>query len=399
LQVLEVLPDRLNVHFIDYGNKETTRLAAVERADVEFFSIPPLAEQYVVAGLFPSNGVSWTQMEYELLQKNLLNAEFDAEVLCDGVTGFPALIRLLNVDFVSPASPRLLSRWPSFRVAQQFAVGKRYTVFVTHYQSFLNFWVQDVCEQQTLDRFHAALAASVDHGRARSLEPTQCSPGTVCVARYKQSDQFFRAVVRDVDWQGSYGVTFIDYGDSDTVGSQDLWPIDDRFLSLPLQALRCCATGQSVRQGSDKLRKAFASGCTIYVHINAMLPVHHLVQIDFDDPTAVGQPVVQLPSRVGTAVSPVASSPDLSIPKYVERRLAEGVWHSVCISSVEPDGSFYCQLLADALSLSQLMVKLSAARLLPIAGALVDGMACVVHNPLDKHIYRAHVRTASSVVL
>jgi len=272
LQVLEVLPDRLSVHFIDYGNKQTTRLAAVERADVEFFSIPPLAEQYVVAGLFPSNGVSWTQMEYELLQKNLLNAEFDAEVLCDGVTGFPALIRLLNVDFVSPASPRLISRWPSFRVAQQFAVGKRYTVFVTHYQSFLNFWVQDVCEQQTLDRFHAALAASVDHGRARSLEPTQCSPGTVCVARYKQSDQFFRAVVRDVDWQGSYGVTFIDYGDSDTVGSQDLWPIDDRFLSLPVQALRCCATGQSVRQGSDKLRKAFASGCTIYVHISAMLP-------------------------------------------------------------------------------------------------------------------------------
>lgn len=253
--MLEVLPDRLNVHFIDYGNKETTRLAAVERADVEFFSIPPLAEQYVVAGLFPSNGVSWTQMEYELLQKNLLNAEFDAEVLCDGVTGFPALIRLLNVDFVSPASPRLISRWPSFRVAQQFAVGKRYTVFVTHYQSFLNFWVQDVCEQQTLDRFHAALAASVDHGRARSLEPTQCSPGTVCVARYKQSDQFFRAVVRDVDWQGSYGVTFIDYGDSDTVGSQDLWPIDDRFLSLPLQALRCCATGQSVRQAAQGFRQ------------------------------------------------------------------------------------------------------------------------------------------------
>ena len=391
--MLEVFSDRVNVHFIDYGNKDTVKLTTAERADQDFFTIPPLAEKFVIAGLFPANGVSWTPLEYEILEKKLLNAEFEGEVLCDGVTGFPPLIRLLNVDFVSQASAPLISRWPSLRAVRQFAVDKRYTVFVTHYESVLNFWVQDLCEQDSLDRFHAALARFVDNGRAHCLESQQCWPGTVCVARYKGSDQFFRAVVREMDWQGLCGVTFIDYGDSATVNIKELWPIDEQFLSLPVQALRCCATGQSVRLGCDKLQKAFASGCTIYIHITAELSVHHLVDIEFDRPSAVGQPVVQLPSQVGPVGLPVMSLPALSIPKYVESSLAEGVWHSVCISSVEPDGTFYCQLLDDAVSLNQLMLKLSSVQLLPVTGALVDGMACVVHNPTDGHIYRAHVCT------
>jgi len=325
----------------------------------------------------------------------LLNAESEGEVLCEGVTGFPPLIRLLNVDFVSQVSPPL-SSWPSLRAAQQFSVDKRYTVFVTHYESVLNFWVQDMYEQQTLDRFHAEIARAVDYGRARCLEPKQCWPGTVCVARYKGSDQFFRAVVRDVDWQGLYGVTFVDYGDSDSLNIKDLWPIDEQFLTLPLQALRCCASGQSVRLGCDKLRKAFADGCTIYIHISAVLSVHHLVDIDLDNPLAIGQPIVQLPSsqRAGNISFP-AISQALSIPKYVERSLAEGVWHSVCISSIEPDGSFYFQRLAEAVSLNQLMLELSSTRLWPISGAVINGMACVVRSPADGQVYRAHVRIVS----
>jgi len=396
-QVLEVLTDHLNVHFIDYGNKENVKLRMVERADPDFFSIPPLAERFIVAGLSPANGISWTSLEYELLEKNLLNSEFEVEVLCDGVTGFPPLIRLINADFVSPVSPQLISRWPSLQCAQQFAVNKRYTVFVTHYESVLNFWVQNTHEQQTLDHFHESLASSVDHGRSRCLEANQCWPGTVCVARYKGSDQFFRAVVHDMDWQGLCGVTFIDYGDSDSVSIKDLWPIQERFLSLPVQALRCCASVQSVRFGSDKLRKAFASGCSIYVQISAVLSVHHLVDIDFDDPSAVGQPIVQLPNPVGSVGLPPVSLSASSVPKYVEPNLAEGAWHSVCISSVEPDGSFYCQLLSDAVSLNSLMLELSSMRLLPVKGALVDGMACVVRNPADGHIYRAHVRIVSGL--
>jgi len=394
---MEIFSDRLHVHFIDYGNKDSVSLAVTERADPDFFSIPPLAEKFVVAGLFPANGVSWTPVEYELLEKKLLNAEFEGEILCGGVTGFPPLIRLLNVDFVGQVSQPLMSRWPSLKAAQQFSVGKRYTVFMTHYESVLNFWVQNLCEQQTLDSFHAAMAKAIDHGRSRCLEPKQCWPGTVCVARYKGSDQFFRAVVHDVDWQGSCGVTFIDYGDSASVNIKDLWPIDEQFLTLPVQALRCCATGQSVCLGSDKLHNAFTNGCTIYIHVSAVLPVHHLVDIDFDDPSAVGQPIVQLPTgqRVGSVSLQAVSFQAPPIPKYVERSLADGVWHSVCISSVEPDGSFYCQLLADAVSLNQLMLELSSIRLWPVSGAVVDGMACVVRNPADRHVYRAHVRIVS----
>lgn len=390
--MLEVHSNTLNVHFIDYGNKDTAQVKTAKRADSEFLSLPPLAERFVVAGLCPANGVSWTPAEYDLLQKKLLNAEFEVEVIGDGVTGFPPLINLLNVDFVSPmVMSSLMSRWPSVPAAQQFAVGKSYTVFVTHYESVLNFWVQDSCEQDTLDRYHEALASSLEAGRSRCLEPKNCWPGTLCVARYKGSDQFYRAVVREFDSQGSYGVTFIDYGDSATVNINDLWPIEERFLTLPVQALRCCVTEQSACLGSDKLRSAYAVGCPVYIRIIAVSSVHHLVDINFESRSAVGQPVVQLPSPVGSAGLPAVALSALSIPRYVESSLAEGVWHSVCISSVEADGSFYCQRLDDAISLNALMLDLAKMHLLPVNGVVVDGMACVVRSPADGCVYRAHV--------
>lgn len=392
MQVLEVQTDKLNVHFIDYGNKETIPVKMAERADPEFFSLPPLAERFVVAGLFPGNGISWTPAEYDVLQKQLLNAQFQVEVIGNSVTGFPHLVKLLNVDFAFQAVvPSLVSRWPSVQPAQQFAVGKSYTVFLTHFESPLNFWVQDSCQQKSLDQFHAALASSVEAGKSRCLEPKRCLAGTLCVARYKGSDQFYRAVLNETDWSGSCGVTFIDYGDSATVNTNDLFPIDERFLQLPVQAARCCVTGQSARVGFDKLRSAFAVGCPICININALSSVHCLVEIDFDSRSAVGQPVVSLPSPVLSAGSPNVSLPASAVPKYVESSLVEGVWHSVCVSSVEPDGSFYCQLLADAISLNTLMLELSSMRLLPVNGAVVDGMACVVRNPADGRIYRAHV--------
>jgi len=389
--------DKLQVHFIDYGNKETIQVKTAERAEAEFFSIPPLAERFVIAGLFPSNGVLWSPTEHDLLEKKLLNVQFEAEVVGDSVTGFPPLVHLLNVDFVAPAVvPSLISHWPSLPASQQFAVGKRYMVFITHYESVLNFWVQDSCEQATLDRFHTAIASSVEFGKSRCLEPKNCLPGTLCIARYKGSDQFYRAVVQEVGWQGSYVVTFIDYGDSATVNICDLWPIDAQFLKLPIHAMRCCSTGQFAHSGFDKLRSSIDVGCPIYIRISGVSSAHHLVEIDCNK-SSVGQPVVLLPSPVGNAGLPASPLSAISVPRYVESSLAEGVWHSVCVSSVEPDGSFYCQLLADAVSLNALMLELSSMRLLPINGAVVDGMASVIRNPADGQIYRAHVCIVSGL--
>jgi len=391
--------DNLKVFFIDYGNKDTIKVQKAERADSDFFSIAPLAEMFAVTGLYPANGVSWTQAELDVLQRTLLNAEFEAEIVAGGVTGFPPLIRLLNVDYASAAAvPSVMSRWPSLPAAPQFDVGKSYTVFVTHFESVLNFWVQALCEQETLDRFHLALADSVDQGKSRCLEAKNCLPGTLCVARYKGSDQFYRAVVREIDWQGEYDVTFIDYGDSAMMSINELWPLDLKFMSLPVQVLRCCATVQSAYQGGSKLRKAFIGGCTIYIHITAASSIHHLAEIDFDDRSAVGQPVVRLPSLVGTAGLLSAVMSTFPVPKYAHSNLAEGLAHSICISSIEPDGSFYCQLLSDAKRLNQLMLELSSVNLLPVNGAVVDGMACVVRSPTDGCIYRAHVCMAVCAV-
>ena len=80
----------------------------------------------------------------------------------------------------------------------------------------------------------------------------------------------------------------------------------------------------------------------------------------------------------------------VKMAKYLESSLAPDVWHSVSLSIVEPDGSFYCHRQDDVVRLDGLMLELASMQLVPVSGAVVDGMACVVRST-DNRIYRAHV--------
>jgi hypothetical protein len=142
-QVLEILTGRLYVQFIDYGNKETVSLNKVLIANSDLFTLPPLAELFIIAGLTPRNGVSWTTSEQEIIHCNLVNAEFEAEVVACGTVGFPCAIRLTNASFLPPLLPFSTVCWPLIKSSTELDAGKVYTVYVTHCESMLDFWVQD----------------------------------------------------------------------------------------------------------------------------------------------------------------------------------------------------------------------------------------------------------------
>lgn len=375
-QVRQILTGRLQVHFIDYGNNEVVNVNKVIIASPELFTIPPLAELFLVAGLTPRNGVSWTNSEQQVIHENLLNAEFNAVCVANGAVGFPSAIQLLDASFLPQLLPVSTVCSPVIELTDGFEIGRVYTVYFTHCESMLDFYIQDSCIQETLDRFHEAIFKSVQGGKAARLSESACRPGTVCVARYRGSDQFYRAVLKEVSWHSACHVTYVDYGDSASVELTDLWPLAAEFCQLPLQAVHCSVTGSSCTINPSEFRRLYATGQTVPVCIRGKTKLQYLIEI-----------------ATGSKVSP-GSIQAAQMPKYVSSQLNCTGWHDVCISHVEDDGSFYVQLLANAQHLNEMMMALSRRSYTPvqaIRSSIVNGMATVVRDPTDNCLYRSEV--------
>jgi Tudor domain len=331
------------------------------------------------------------------MNHHLVNAEFQAEVVATGTVGFPCAVRLVNANFLPSLLPFSTVCWPLIKPSTELDAGKVYTVYVTHCESMLDFWVQDSSVQETLDRFHAKIHAAVQAGAAPCLEDAGRRPGAVCIARYRGSDQFYRAVLKEVNWHGACVVVYIDYGDSAIVESSDLWPLPEEFTNLSLQAIRCSVTAGSVTLGASDFRRVFASGLPITVRIRSKTPLRYLVEIMTDvkslsKSSAAGSvqvlPVPKVTKAIAPSMIPVALT---TLPHYQSLTLADAVWHDVCISCVDGDGSFYCQLLSNAHHLNDMMTALNQKPLQAVTGALVSGMAGVVRDPADGCVYRAQV--------
>ena len=64
------------------------------------------------------------------------------------------------------------------------------------------------------------------------------SSGQLCVARYSEDEQWYRATVESVS-VNNLAVHFIDYGNSETVSPSGVKAIQPRYLALPRAALKC----------------------------------------------------------------------------------------------------------------------------------------------------------------
>lgn len=69
--------------------------------------------------------------------------------------------------------------------------------------------------------------------------------GQICVAKYSEDEQWYRAIVKEVDHElNNVRVFFIDYGNEDVVLiDKGLLVINDQFKQYPCMALKCCLDG------------------------------------------------------------------------------------------------------------------------------------------------------------
>lgn len=63
--------------------------------------------------------------------------------------------------------------------------------------------------------------------------------GTLCAARFKLDDNWYRAMVLRGVGKNQYEVEFIDFGNSDTVSGEDLKRLPQELIAIERTAKQC----------------------------------------------------------------------------------------------------------------------------------------------------------------
>jgi staphylococcal nuclease domain-containing protein 1 len=111
-------------------------------------------------------------------------------------------------------------------------------VRITDYIDFNNFYV-NLVPNKTLSKIEDVLS-QYDSGKLKGtkIEPP-VKKGLLCVAKYKNDDRYYRAVIQKVIKEDKFEVEFIDYGTVDTVYLDDLIKLDSSISVYEAQAVLC----------------------------------------------------------------------------------------------------------------------------------------------------------------
>ena len=110
--------------------------------------------------------------------------------------------------------------------------------------------------------------------------------------------------------------------------------------------------------------------------------------------TTATKPYEQSIARPGVPTKQGESKPGIPYHWKYNPILIDESPTAVCISHVEDNGMFYCQMLVHAAKLDELMYQINHTTLVQMKGILFDDTPCLVRSPLDKSIYRSQVLTS-----
>ena len=63
-----------------------------------------------------------------------------------------------------------------------------------------------------------------------------------CVAKYSEDDSWYRGMIEATNGP-SCTVSFVDYGNSEDISVEDIYPANDSIADIPVQAFKCSLLG------------------------------------------------------------------------------------------------------------------------------------------------------------
>ncbi|XP_032877422.1 tudor domain-containing protein 15 [Amblyraja radiata] len=119
-------------------------------------------------------------------------------------------------------------------------IGSEEKVYITHASSLSKFYCQLENNTVVVDKLMTDVNFISKQIQEQKLDLSKTS---LCLAKYFEDGQWYRALACSVQSPAHFRVFFIDYGNTEIVDKNDVVPIPleaKELLSIPIQAVKCC---------------------------------------------------------------------------------------------------------------------------------------------------------------
>lgn len=379
-EVLDADEDITTVRFIDYGNTDIidNKASSIRQMPDAWKNLETFASKCRL-DIIPVDTEDWSESTCERLKNLVTSAEsLQALVVADTV---PKRVELF-INNKSVSETLVEEKHAIIINTEQEPVDEivdleldPHSAFVCHVNSPSEFWVQE-------EKSVADLEVMADRFMVADMFPKidDMKEGLLCVAKYPEDEQWYRARVVSHDESGTQ-VLYIDYGNSAV--STEIRTIPEDLASIPPLSRKCCLELPSqVEVWSERAREEFAKlaadGATIFLLDILKEQETSLVKLTLD-----GQNIADILGDMCERISPV-----------IEERLpplGEENSPNVMVSHINSPSEFWIQAES---SISELEIMSDCLRdaesFLPL-NSLDVGTVCAARYPEDGCWYRAKI--------
>ncbi|XP_067841369.1 tudor domain-containing protein 15 [Heptranchias perlo] len=124
--------------------------------------------------------------------------------------------------------------------AHGMKIGSEEDVYVTHVSSLAKFYCQLEKNTVFVDKLMTEVNLISKQMQEQKLD---LGKTIMCLAKYFEDGQWYRAIARSVQSPAHFKVFFIDYGNTEIVDKNDVVPIPKEakeLILIPMQAVKCC---------------------------------------------------------------------------------------------------------------------------------------------------------------
>ncbi|XP_071555768.1 protein tudor isoform X1 [Temnothorax nylanderi] len=379
-EVLDADEDITTVRFIDYGNTDVidNKASSVRQMPDAWKNLETFALKCRL-DVIPVDTEDWSESTCERF-RNLVTSEESLQALVVADT-MPKRVELFIND--KSVSETLVEEKHAIIIStEQEPVDEivdleldPHSAFVCHNNSPSEFWVQE-------EKSVADLEVMADRFMVADMFPKidEIKEGLLCVAKYPEDEQWYRARVISHDENGTQ-VIYIDYGNSAV--STEICAIPEDVANIPPLSRKCCLELPSqVEEWSEQAREEFvklaAEGATIFLLDVLKDQETSLVKLTLD-----GQNVADILGSMCERISPV-----------IEERLpplGEENSPNVMVSYVNSPSEFWIQAESSISELEVMSDRLRDADSFLTLKTLDVGTVCAARYPEDGDWYRAKI--------
>ena len=393
--VRSVTPNGIDIQFIDYGNSEVLGPSDVKVLNPEFLDLPVQSIKCKLIDCHPRGRSEWTDKAIAGFSSLVMDKPLVAQFVRMSPGGGSWEVRLS--DDGADVSAKLMEsgaagaseahkdlKIPDLNLKEN----EMYSVYIAVTASPTEFYVQLSSECDRLESL-MALVADYYNGNQPSA-PLEV--GRYCVAQYTGNNAWYRAKIVQIKSEEAVTVLFVDYGNCESISSNQILALKEEFSLLPAQAACCSITHDLTHQFSDdKLEEFFSLDFEqeFQIRISGKQNGRYIVQLLGQDATQISDtllsPSTTTEGKFEHTFTPLGYTPGSSVDVYV--------------SHINSPTSFYCQPLELAGELETMMTKLSSTMTQSPPEQIRDvvpGQACLARFSADNEWYRSIVNDVAN---